>query len=306
MPKSGSTRPPKGLMQKIDARTAVAILTTVVLWASAFAGIRVGLQSYSPENVALLRYLTASIALGVYALFSKMPLPQGRDLPGLAALGFVGFSFYNVALNAGEEQIPAGTASMIIASAPIFVALLALIFLHERLRLLAWAGIGLSFLGVAVISVERGAGWGVSLSALLVLAAAVSQAIYSVGQKPYLRRYSPLQFTTYAIWTGTFFLLWFGPDLLRQMPAASSASTIAVIYMGIFPGAIGYVSWSYVLSRLPASQAGSFLYLIPAVAIVIAWLWLGEMPDLAAWLGGALILAGVLLVNVRGRAASAG
>lgn len=286
---------------RIDARTAVAITLTVVTWASAFAGIRAGLTSYSPQSVALLRYLVAALALGGYALATRMPLPRKRDWPAIAGLGFVGFAFYNVALNAGEVAIPAGTASLLIASAPIFVALLAMGFFGERLTLLGWGGIALSFVGVAVISIEPESGLQLSASALLVLAAAVAQAVYSVGQKPLLTRYSPLQVTSYAIWAGTAFLLFFLPGLLRDFQTASTPATLAVVYMGIFPGALGYVSWSYVLSRLLTARAGSFLYLIPVVAIAIAWLWLGERPDTTAVLGGTLILLGVILVNLRRR-----
>ncbi len=273
-----------------------------MLWASAFAGIRAGLRSYSPQSVALLRYLTASLVLLIYAVITKMPLPRRRDLPGLALAGFLGFSFYNVALNIGEQSIPAGTASLIIASSPIYVALFATLFLHERMRWVSWLGILISFVGVAVITLEPGAGLQISPSALLVLVAALVQAIYNVSQKPYLRRYTPLQFTACAIWFGTLFLLVFTPDLLHQLPAASMESTLAVIYMGIFPGAIGYLGWSYVFSRVPASRAGSFLYMVPAVAILIAWLWLGELPAPTALLGGALILTGIVLVNIIGRA----
>jgi drug/metabolite transporter (DMT)-like permease len=128
------------------------------------------------------------------------------------------------------------------------------------------------------------------------------QAIYNVSQKPYLQRYSPLQFTACAIWFGTLFLLVFTPDLIRELPAASLESTLAVVYMGIFPGAIGYVSWSYVFSRMPASRAGSFLYMVPVAAIIIAWFWLGEAPEPSALLGGVLILSGIVLVNLIGRA----
>ena len=291
--------------RQFDQVTLGAAALTVIFWASAFAGIRAGLQSYSPESVALLRYLTASVCLAVYALLTRMPLPALRDVPGIALTGFLGFSFYNVALNAGEQRIPAGTASLIIASAPVFVALMAGAFYKERLRLRSWLGILLSFVGVAVISVKPQAGLRISFDAVIVLAAAVAQAAYTASQKPFLKKYTPLQFASYAIWAGALFLAVFTPRLAAEMRTASVSSTLAVVYMGIFPGAIGYVCWSVVLSRLPASRAGSFLYLVPAVAILIAWIWLGERPDLPALLGGLLVLAGVILVNARLRSSPA-
>jgi drug/metabolite transporter (DMT)-like permease len=289
----------------LNLKTMLVACLTIILWASAFTGIREGLKSYSPESVALLRYLTASAALIVVALVTRMPLPRWRDLPGIAATGFFGFTLYNIALNAGELKIPAGTSSLIVAAAPIFVALLAGAIYHERLRPVAWLGILLSFAGVAVISIKPGQGLGLSWEALLVLLAAFVQSVYTISQKPFLKRYSPLQFVTYSIWCGTLFLLPFLPGLLAQVRTATAGSTIGVVYMGIFPGVIGYAGWSYVLSRIPAARAGSFLYLTPAAAILIAWIWLGEAPVLMDLFGGVLIIAGVVLVNVIARRAPA-
>ncbi|MCI0394758.1 MAG: EamA family transporter [Chloroflexi bacterium] len=287
--------------RKIDPKAFLAAAATVVLWASAFAGIRAGLQSYSPASVALLRYLIASLALGLYALVARMPLPRVRDLPGIILVGFLGFTVYNVALNAGEVAVSAGVASFLVASAPIYMVILAILLFKERLNSLGWLGIALSFSGVGLISLATDTGFNLNSYALLVLLAALVQAGYSVGQKPYLKRYGALPFTAYAVWAGTILLLIFLPGLIREIKTATPGSTLAVVYMGLFPGAIGYASWSFVLSRLPASVAGSFLYLVPAVAVLIAWLWLGEIPPVSSVMGGVLVVIGVVVVNKRGR-----
>ena len=293
-----TTQPEEIVQPQVDWKTLAAVLLMVTLFASAFAGIRVGLQSYSPQSVALLRYLTASIFLAGYALIVRMHLPAWRDMPGIALSGFIGITVYNITLNTGEMQIPAGTASLIVASAPIFVALLATRYQQERIGIKVWAGIVLSFLGVAVITIEPGERFALSTGALLVLLAAVSSAVYTIIQKPFLRRYSPMQYVTFAFWAGTLCLMIFLPGLIRELPMASLESTLAVVYMGIFPAVVGYAAWAYLVSRMPASKAGSFLYLIPAFAILIAWVWLGELPDLMSFFGGILVVAGVLLVHL--------
>ena len=106
----------------IDFRILMAIAITLIFWASAFAGIRVGLKAYSPENLVLLRFLTASIALSVYAIISRMTLPEKKDLPAIFFLGFIGITVYHLALTFGELKVTAGSASLLIASGPIFTA----------------------------------------------------------------------------------------------------------------------------------------------------------------------------------------
>ncbi|MGH7998610.1 MAG: EamA family transporter, partial [Brasilonema sp.] len=109
--------------------------------------------------------------------------------------------------------------------------------------------------------------------------------------------YSAIQFTSYAIWVGTLFLFFLAPNAVASVQNAPMSSTLAVVYMGLFPGVVAYIAWSYVLSRIPASRAGSYLALIPVVALLIAWLWLNETPALISLLGGAVVFSGVMLVN---------
>src|SRR5215211_2241881 len=112
---------------RIDARLLVAVAAAVIFGASAYAAIGAGLASYSPGPLALLRMLFASVVLALYAIPGRLRLPEARDVPVALLAGLFAFALYNVALNYGQISASAGAASLIIASIPIFTALLAAI-----------------------------------------------------------------------------------------------------------------------------------------------------------------------------------
>lgn len=278
-----------------------AVIATVVLWASSFVGIRAALGAYSPTHLALLRFLVAALALLAYAITQRVPRPKLKDLPMIALSGGIGITIYNLALNAGEQTITAGAASLLVNTVPIWTAILASIFLKETCSWQSWLGIATSFTGAAVIALGEGRQMDINWGVGLVLLAAIAQAVYFVMSKPYLRQYRPIEFTIYALLSGAVFLLPFAKGLIETVATAPPSATAAVVYLGIGPAAIAYFTWSYVLAHVPAAQATSFLYGVPVVTIVIAWIWLQEVPSLTSLLGGSIAIMGVLLVNTHKR-----
>lgn len=285
----------------LDLKTFLAAIITITFWASSFAGIRASLPFYSPGSLAFLRFLTAGVVIGVFALRVGIKSPDIRDLPFIFLAGFLGIAFYHVSLNYGELTVTAGSASFIIGTVPIFSILLAYFIFQEKLCFASFVGITISFAGVTLIAMGEGNGpwFKPDSGALLILAAAIATSVYFVFQRPYLDKYGSIQFTAYVFWAGLFFMCIFAPGFFHEISMAPLNATLSVIYLGIFPSAISYVTWAYALKRTNVSNVTSFLYVSPVLACLIAWLWLGETPAALSLAGGALALSGVIIVNLK-------
>jgi len=276
-----------------ERRTLAALATTLLLWASAFVAIRIALPGFSVAGLSLGRLAVASLALAAAAPLLGVRMPARADVPRIVGCGLSGMTAYQLLLNAGERTVPAGTASLLVNTAPIFAALLAYVLLREPLGTRGRAGILLGFAGAAIMTLAQGGALSPSVDALLILAAAVAQALFFVLQKPLLSRYRGFEVTCYAMWSGTLLALPLLPALAQDLPQAGAGPLAAMLFLGLGPSAVGFVAWAYAQARLPVATAANTLYLVPFLAIGIAWIGLAETVRPLALGGGLLALAGV-------------
>jgi drug/metabolite transporter (DMT)-like permease len=281
---------------RIASPRFLALVGTVVLWASAFPAIRVGIDGLGVAALSFLRLLIAAVALLAVAPFAKVRLPRRGDLPLITLCGATGMTAYQVLLNWGEVHVEAGTASLLIAIAPVFSVLLGSLFLGERLTHNVVVGSVVALAGAAVVSLAEGTS-GFSVSALVILAAAVVQGIYHFASKPLLRHYTGLEVATYAMVAGTVFALPLIPATWHATLHAPAAALACAAYLGLLPSALGFVIWAYAVARLPLAVSTGALYLVPPVALIVSFVWLGEVPRPIALAGGAIGVAGVILIS---------
>ena len=271
---------------------------TLVLWSSAFVGIRAAGEDFSPGALALGRLTVAAVVLGLFAVARREPLPRPRDLPLIALCGVLWLGAYSVLLNAAERRVDAGTAAMLVNVGPVLIALLAGWLLAEGFPRTLFAGCAIAFAGVAVIATSTSDGGGSrSSGVVLCLLAAVGYAGGVVTEKVVLRRVSAVQTVFLACVTAAVACSWAAPSLVHEAGNAPVSSVGWVIYLGVFPTAVGFMTWAYALARTSAGRLASTTYLVPAIAILIGWIMLSETPPALAFLGGAVCLVGVAVAR---------
>lgn len=279
-----------------------AAVTTVVLWASAFVGVRAVGHDLSPGALALGRMLVGSLTLTAIVLVvrtrrSGPPLPRGRLLAAVALWGIAWFGLYNLALNAAERHLDAGTTALLVNVAPVVVAVLAGLLLGEGFPGRLLAGMAVAFGGVVLIAVTTSAGGAELSGAVLGLVAALLYAGAAVAQKRLLTRIDALTVTWLGAVAGTVALLPYLPSLLTELATAPASAIAGTAYLGVFPTAIAFLTWGYALSRTTAGRLAAATYAVPPIVVLLSWMVLGEVPALLALAGGVLCLTGVVVAT---------
>jgi drug/metabolite transporter (DMT)-like permease len=279
----------------------LAIAVTVVLWASAFVAIRHVGDDVSAGPLTLGRCAVASVVLGALLLRRRPGRPRAGQWGRLVVCGVLWFGVYNVALNAAEQRVDAGTAAMLVNLGPVLIAVLSGLLLGEGFPRRLMAGVAIAFGGVVLIGAATSSGATDLTGVALCLAAAVAYAISVVAQKPLLATMSALQVTWTACTIGALVCLPFAPDLVHDIRTSPPSALGWVVYLGLMPTAAAFTTWAYALARSSAGRLGSTTYLVPPLTIVLGWALLGEAPPVLALAGGAVCLVGVATARRRTR-----
>ena len=277
---------------------------TIIFWALAFPFIKIGLTELSSVNLTIMRLFIVCIVFLLLRFlkpqkFSKL---YKKDIIPIFLLGFLGIIVYHLGLNYGEVYISASAASLIIATIPIFIVILAAIVLKEKITIKIALGVILSLLGVIIISLAGTPNSSIEITyisgALAVLIAAIMGAGYTIAGKKLLKRYSALSLTVYAFLLGSLGLIPFiTASLFEEVSAMSIIGWSTILYLGIFPTVIGYVLWYVALEIKTASEISIYLYFIPVVSTIISYFLFDEQITWLFIFGGGLVILGLYMAN---------
>jgi drug/metabolite transporter (DMT)-like permease len=286
---------------RVRSGALVAVVVTVLAWASAFVAIRAVGASYEPGPLALGRLLVGALALGAAVLLGRRWVaPTAREWALVVLCGIAWFAVYNVALNAAEQRIDAGTTAMLVNVGPILIALFAGLLLGEGFPRRLLIGAGVAFLGVLLVGAATADTDSADvLGVVLCLVAAVTYAVGVLAQKPVLRRLPAVQVTFLACAVGAIACLPYTPALLADLAAAPAGATAGLVYLGVVPTALAFSAWAYALARMDAGRLGVTTYAVPPVTIALSAVLLGELPPWLALVGGVVCLVGVGLSQRR-------
>ena len=276
-------------------------IVTILFWSLAYVLTRLTLQYFSPFSLGFLRYFIASCTLVVVAIITKMKRPHNSDYPRLILSGSVGFFFYMIAFNQGQATVTASTGSIVIATVPVITALLARFMYREKLEAFQWIATLIEFTGVSILTLMDGI-LSVNAGLIWLILAALALSIYNLFQRKLTQTYSALQTSTYSIFFGTLLLTIFAPTAVNEVSCVPPIQYIYLLVLGVCSSAIAYVAWAKAFSLShQASQVTNYMFVTPFLTSILGFILAGEIPDRATFIGGGIILIGVLLYNFGGK-----
>jgi drug/metabolite transporter (DMT)-like permease len=271
---------------KLKDNYHVFALITIIFWSLGYVFTRLA-----------LRYFIASISLIIFLLFIKIKIPNKNDIKWFILAGFFGFFFYMIVFNIGSTTVTAATASLIIATVPIITTLMARILFKEKLKAIQYIAIIIGFIGVSVLTLTNGI-FSINSGILWLLLASMALSIYNLLQRKTTKKYSPLITSIFSIWFGTIFLFVFIPNSIAEIKIAPLMQIIYLTILGVFSGAIAYISWAYALSKCKyTSSVTNYMFVTPFLTAILGMVIAQETLDLSTIIGGSIIMLGMFIYN---------
>jgi drug/metabolite transporter (DMT)-like permease len=283
-------------------KASLALTSAVLIWGSAAAVLRGAALDLSPGNSIAIRYLLlAAIAIPGLIFTGGWRIAK-QDWPRLLVTGIIGMAGYNYAVNEGFARVEAGLGTVVTMIEPIFIAILAVIFLKEKLPRSIWPGTIICLIGAAVLfwpSIAQTTSTPVSWSGIgFLLLCCTGWAIYTIAAKPLLDRYSSLAITLWTMVIAAPFMWPLADQSLVTLISNLDGKHWAQILYLVLPNALlGTYLWNYGAQHMSGSITGAFLYLIPVFGALSGWLLLSEAITPRFVIGALLMLGGVAVVQ---------
>ncbi len=280
-------------------------LFAVLVWGGSFIATKIALQDASPVTLVWMRFAMGIPVIGAAVFLQRQfALPRGREWGYFALLGFLGIAFHQWLQSNGLQTSRASTTAWIVATSPVFIAILGWLALKESLRLMQSTGILLAMAGVLLV-VSNGDLSSLALGRfgapgdILILVSAFNWAVFSILSRHGLKKHPATRMMFWVMLLGWLMItvIFLPSGGLVEIAGFSTRGWASLVYLGFFTSGLTYIAWYDALQGLPAAQTGVFLYLEPPVSVIVAALLLSEPITPAALLGGAIILFGVWLVT---------
>ena len=282
----------------------IGLIAVCVIWGVNFSVIKVALVEIEPLAFNALRFPLAAVTMFVLLrMRGPIPLPKREDLVPIVLLGLLGNLVYQYLFIIGVDRTLAGNAALLLSTVPVWTLILSIVTGQERHTSGVWLGVLATLAGMVFVVLggtkATGRSEGPPGGDLLLVAAAITWGMYTVGSQTLTRRYGALALTSWTLWIGTVALVALGAPSLARMDVGSVSvmAWVGVVFAGVLAIAVAYLLWNYGVEHLGSARTAVFQNLVPITALIAAFLWLDEEPTLLQMLGATIIIGGIWMAR---------
>ena len=254
--------------------------------------------------LAFIRSFIAGFFMLAVGKLQGMQMPRKKDIPLFFLSGALGYVIYTVAMNIGLQTLPSATCSLLVATSPIMTAIIAARVYSEKINLISWCAIFIAFTGVVILLLwDSGGAFSIDAAMLWMLLSAASWAGYNImTRKLVAMGYTSMQITCFSMLGAAVWLCFWSADGFREMATGEGKHILSLLYLAIISNAAGCILWGKAMAYAEkTSEVANFMFLSPLLSALMSFLLLGEVPGMGTFIGGAVIISGLLLFNLKGQ-----